>query len=165
MATWSRFEEIEAWQRARELTREIYGCSKTGPFSRDFGLRDQVRDAAISVMSNIAEGFGRRGTQEFLQFLSYACGSSTEVESELYVALDQEYIDLPTFTRLQAQVQRTRYLILGLMEYLRGCGIRGSKYRTDSVREIAPQYETPVPKKKRSAEGKARSQHQKPPNP
>ena len=70
MATLRRFEDFDAWQKARELTREVYGFSKTGPLARDFGLRDQMRRAAVSVMSNIAEGFERGGTAEFLQFLA-----------------------------------------------------------------------------------------------
>ena len=68
MATLRRFEDLEAWQRARELTRDIYRCSKSGAFARDFGLKDQIRRAAVSVMSNIAEGFERGGTAEFAQF-------------------------------------------------------------------------------------------------
>ena len=89
MATIQRFEEIEAWQVARELTRSVYECSKSGSFAKDFALRDQIRRAAISVMSNIAEGFERGGNAEFIQFLSIAKGSAAEVETQLYVALDQ----------------------------------------------------------------------------
>ena len=76
MATFQRFEEIEAWQRARELTKKIYRITREGPFARDFGLRDQIRDASVSMMSNIAEGFERSGTGEFTQFLAIAKGSA-----------------------------------------------------------------------------------------
>ncbi len=79
MATLTRFEEIEAWQKARELTRAVYRSSRIRDFSKDFGLRDQVRRASTSVMSNIAEGFERGGTKEFLQFLAVAKGSAGEV--------------------------------------------------------------------------------------
>ena len=83
MATFKRFEDIEAWQLAREFTAKIYRLSKVPPFSRDFALRDQMRRAAVSVMSNIAEGFERGGTKEFLHFLSIAKGSAGELEAQL----------------------------------------------------------------------------------
>ena len=91
MATFERFEDIEAWQKARELTREIYRVSRQGEFARDFDLRSQIRRAAVSIMSNIAEGFERDGVKEFSQFLSTSTGSAGEVASDLYVALDQGY--------------------------------------------------------------------------
>ena len=82
------FEDLEAWQKARELTREIYVFSKKGSFAKDYGLRDQIRRACVSIMSNIAEGFERNGDKEFFQFVSVAKGSSGEVRAQLYVALD-----------------------------------------------------------------------------
>jgi four helix bundle protein len=88
MRTFQSFEEIEAWQKARTLTREVYVATSEGAFSRDFGLRDQIRRAAVSIMSNIAEGYERSGTGEFVHFLSMAKGSTGEVRSQLYVALD-----------------------------------------------------------------------------
>src|SRR5687767_2491505 len=91
MAKISRFEEIESWKRARMLTHEIYKITSSGTFSRDFALRDQIRRAAISILSNIAEGFERGGDNEFLQFLSVAKGSCGEARAQLYVALDQAY--------------------------------------------------------------------------
>jgi four helix bundle protein len=129
MATLRRFEEIEAWKKARELTREVYRCSKIGAFARDFGLRDQIRRAAVSVMSNIAQGFERGGTAEFAQFLAVSKGSAGEVESQLYVALDQEYISEEQFRSLRQTVVSTKRLIAGLMNYLRRSGIRGAKYK------------------------------------
>jgi four helix bundle protein len=87
-----RFEDIDAWKTARILTSKIYSLSAEGPLSRDFGLRDQLRRAAVSVMSNVAEGFERGGDKEFLQFLSLAKASCAEVRSHLYVALDQAYL-------------------------------------------------------------------------
>jgi four helix bundle protein len=80
MATFQSFEEIEAWQKARGFTREIYAVSNKGAFSKDFGLRDQIRRASVSIMSNIAEGFERGGTREFIQFLSMVKGSSGGVK-------------------------------------------------------------------------------------
>src|SRR6266508_5946862 len=128
MATFQTFEEIEAWQKARELTREIYMVSVRGLFSKDFGLRDQIRRASVSVMSNIAEGFERGGTGEFVQFLSIAKGSAGEVKSQLYVALDQCYIDKETFAQLFALAAETGRMIGGLMIYLHKSKIKGTKY-------------------------------------
>jgi four helix bundle protein len=85
------FEDLNVWKQARQLTQEVYRLTKTEKFLKDFGLRDQIRRAAISVMSNIAEGFERGGNQEFVQFLYVAKASCGEVRSQLYVALDQGY--------------------------------------------------------------------------
>ena len=82
MATVKQFEELTIWQKSRELTKAIYAASNRGAFLKDFGLRDQVRRAAVSIMSNIAEGFERDGTGEFLQFLAMAKGSTGEVRSQ-----------------------------------------------------------------------------------
>jgi four helix bundle protein len=129
MSTFQSFTEIEAWQKARELTFEIYEVTKRAPFSRDFELRGQIRDASVSVMSNIAEGFDRNGTGEFIQFLSVANGSAAEVASQLYVALDQKYITKEEFERLCSLATETGRKIGALMRYLRKSGIRGAKFR------------------------------------
>jgi len=130
MGTFKTFEEIEAWRQARELTRLVYEVSGKGTFGRDFALRDQIRRAAVSVMSNIAEGFGRGGAREFVQFLSVARGSASEVSAQLYVALDQGYVSKECFGQLQEQATRTGSVISGLVRYLRTEGLKGSKYRT-----------------------------------
>ena len=129
MATFKAFEEIEAWQKARELTGKIYSVSNLGSFCKDFGLRDQIRKAAVSIMSNIAEGFERGGTKEFAQFLSVAKGSSGEVRSQLYVALDQDYIQGEAFEHLFRLTTETSRMIAGLMSYLRKSKLKGSKYK------------------------------------
>ena len=129
MATFKRFEDIEAWQKARELTREVYNRSKTGLFSRDFGLRDQMRRASVSVLSNIAEGFERGGTNEFVQFLAIAKGSAGELEAQLYVALDQAYISREEFSSLRKLTTSTKRLLGGLIGYLRQSGMKGTKYK------------------------------------
>ena len=110
MATIQHFEEIEAWQKARELSRAIYACSQGGKFAKDFGLNDQIRRAAVSVMSNIAEGFERGGTSEFSHFLSMAKaeGSVGEIKAQLYVALDQGYINRDQFNSLKVRSTLTR---------------------------------------------------------
>jgi four helix bundle protein len=92
MSTIKRFEDIEAWQKARELVREVYKTCGEGRLSRDFGLRDQLCRAAVSAMSNIAEGFSRNSDKDFAHFLDIAKGSVLEVQSLLYVALDVGYI-------------------------------------------------------------------------
>ena len=129
MAKITRFEEIESWKRARMLTNEIYTITSSGMFSKDFALRDQIRRAAISILSNIAEGFERGGDNEFLQFLSVAKGSCGEARAQLYVALDQAYISTAQFDALSKSANDVSQLISGLMKYLRQSNLRGSKYR------------------------------------
>ena len=92
MPTITRFEEIRSWQTARELTQQIYRISNKAEFSRDFGLRDQIRRAAVSIMSNIAEGFESDTQAQFIRFLGYAKASAGEVRAQLYVALDAGYV-------------------------------------------------------------------------
>ena len=129
MATFKRVEDIEVWQRARVLTREIYRISNLGNFSKDFGLRDQIRRASVSIMSNIAEGFERSGSGEFAQFLSMAKGSSGEVRTQLYIALDQNYVNQADFKRLISDIDEIARMINGLMMYLRETAIKGVKYK------------------------------------
>jgi four helix bundle protein len=129
MATIKQFEDIEGWQQARELTKGVYSCSKSGAFWKDFGLRDQIRRASVSIMSNIAEGFERDGRLEFIQFLAMAKGSAAEVETQLYVAFDQKYIDENQFAALRGQARSTKRLVAGFMKYLRASHIKGQKYK------------------------------------
>ena len=129
MATFQRIEDIEAWQKARGLTNDVYRLTLAGEFARDFPLRDQIRRACISVMSNIAEGFERNGRGEFLQFLSVAKGSVGEVKAQLYIAFDQGYVDKETFEGLIAVCNQVGRMIGGLIEYLRQSKINGAKYR------------------------------------
>ena len=130
MATFTKFEEIQCWQKARELTAKVYDISNRTPFSRDFGLKDQIRRASVSIMSNIPEGFDRGGTAEFIQFLSIAKGSAAEVKCQLYVAADQGYIAEDEFGELSALATQTGSMTAGLITYLRGSGYKGTKYKT-----------------------------------
>jgi four helix bundle protein len=114
MAKITRFEELIAWQKARVLTREIYRISNAGTFGRDFGLRDQIRRASVSVMSNIAEGFERAGRAEFHQLLSIAKGSCGEVRSQLYVALDAGHLDERAFNVLLETTEEVGRIVGGL---------------------------------------------------
>jgi four helix bundle protein len=129
MATFKKFEEIEAWKKARKLTKRVYACSGSGAFAKDFSLRDQIRRASVSIMSNIAEGYDRSGTGEFVQFLPMAKGSAAEVRCQLYVALDQSYITDDTLRELSDLATETGNLIGGLIKYLRQSGIKGAKYK------------------------------------
>jgi four helix bundle protein len=124
----TRFEDIDAWKKGRELSREVYTITRAGEFARDFGLRDQIRRAAVSVMSNIAEGYERDGNAGFRQYLYVAKGSAGEVRSQLYVALDAGYIDEPTFNRLTGLALDATRLIRGFIRYLDQSGMDGPKF-------------------------------------
>jgi len=126
----SKFEDVEAWKLARVLASLVYTCSGTENFGRDFALRDQIRRASISVVSNIAEGFERDGDKEFLQFLSMAKGSCGEVRAQLYLALDQQYISEALFQELTAKAIQLSRVISGLIRYLRQSQLSGKKYKT-----------------------------------
>ena len=128
MASIEKFEDIEAWQKARELTREIYRVTNRGAFAKDFGLRDQIRRASVSIMSNIAEGFGRGGNREFIQFLSMAKGSVSEVQTQLYVAVDAGYLTKGQFQQLYSLSQSTGNLIGGFIRYLTKSANKGVKF-------------------------------------
>src|SRR4030042_6681766 len=123
------FEDLEVWKTARELTNRIYGITANGSFSKDYGLHDQIRRAAVSVMSNIAEGYERGGNQELLQFLSIAKGSCGEVRCQLYVAVDQKYIDNKEGAQLIDYCKKISIMINNFMEYLKRSHFKGPKYK------------------------------------
>ena len=129
MAKITRFEDIESWRKSRELTKSIYRITLKQRFSRDFGLCDPIRRAAVSILSNIAEGFERDGDKEFIQFLSLAKGSCGELRAQLYVALDQQYIDQQEFAVLSNLATEISRMISGLIKYLKQSGMQGRKYR------------------------------------
>ncbi len=114
MSKVERFEDLIAWQKARELTGNIYRITRQGAFAKDFGLSGQIQRAAVSVMSNIAEGFERGGRSEFHQFLSIAKGSCAELRSQLYVALDSGYLDQEGFGHLLAMSEEVGRIVGGL---------------------------------------------------
>ena len=118
MAKIERFEDIQAWQKARELNVKIYNITKNSHFFKDFSLRDQIRRASVSIMANIAEGFGRRSKKEFSNFLNMAHGSAAEVQCHLYVALDLSYINRDDFQELNDKVEEVSKMIQGFMNYL-----------------------------------------------
>ncbi len=122
------FEDFVIWKEARHLSREIYTRSKAPEFSKDFALRDQIRRAVVSIMSNIAEGFERGSNQEFVQFLYIAKGSCGEVRSQLYVAIDQGYVDQKVANNLLTALKLLSVKIKHLIDHLKRSGMRGPKY-------------------------------------
>lgn len=114
-----KFEEIQSWQKARELSQAIYNITRNSELTKDFALRDQLRRSGISVMSNIAEGFARRTNKEFINFLGLAHGSVAELQSQLYIALDQQYISKEQFHAIYCLAEETSKLIQGLAKYLK----------------------------------------------
>jgi len=119
MSTIERFEQIEAWQTARELTQEVYSVSNMGGFAKDFGLRDQMRRAAVSIMSNIAEGFESRTEVLFIEFLGRAKGSAGELRAQFYVAHDAGYISADQLRALQDLCEKSSSQISRFMDYLK----------------------------------------------
>ncbi|GAB4092333.1 four helix bundle protein [Flaviaesturariibacter terrae] len=130
MPTFTRYQDIEAWQIAREICRLVFRLTQKEPFARDFKHKDQINDAAGSIMDNIAEGFGRGGNAEFAQFLEIALGSNNEVESQGTRALDKEYITESDFTELSALTEKERAKLIRLIHYLKSSPIKGPKFRT-----------------------------------
>ena len=129
MAKIEKFEDIEAWKLSRETTKLIYEISSVGSFTRDFALRDQLRRSSVSIMSNIAEGFERDGDKEFINFLSIAKGSCGEARSQLYVALDQNYITQIKFDEIYSKLNDVGRTTAGFMRYLQQSDYRGPKFR------------------------------------
>jgi len=126
------FEDIDMWKKARELVKIIYQMTKNKKFSKDFILTDQIRRAAISVMSNIAEGFERGSNTEFIQFLYIAKGSAGEVRAQLYAALDQEYLSENEFQYTRELCANVSGQISGMINYLKGSQLKGDKFNTET---------------------------------
>jgi four helix bundle protein len=123
-----KIEDMIAWQKAKMLTIEIYKLTNEPLFSKDFGLKDQIRRAAVSVPSNIAEGFGRGGTNEFRNFLSISKGSLDEVKTQLIIAFELGFVDESVKNKLILDIEETTGMIAGLIKYLKNTEIKGSKY-------------------------------------
>ena len=125
----NRFEDLEAWKIARTICGDIYQMTNRGNFSRDFGLRDQIRRSSVSVMANVAEGFERDGDKEFVSFLSIAKASAGEARSLLYVALDQGYISDAEFEAVSSRLVECSRVLSGLLSYLRRSELKGLKFK------------------------------------
>jgi four helix bundle protein len=119
MATFKRFEDILAWQKARQATKLVYEITAEGKFAKDFGLRDQIRRSSVSIMANIAEGYGRRSDKEFSNFLNIAHGSVAETQSHLYVALDLNYLLQDDFNKLYNLFDEDSRMIMSLTQHLK----------------------------------------------
>jgi four helix bundle protein len=132
MATVRRFEELECWQSGRKLKQTIYGFTRRRPFASDFALVSQIRRAAQSVTSNIAEGFERGGNRELIQFLSQSKGSAGEIKDQLYTALDECYVSQKEFALAYDLAEQTTRLIGGFMSYLRRSDKVGPKFVSQS---------------------------------
>jgi len=129
MAKIERFEDIDAWKKARELTKIIYEVTSQGKLASDFSLRDQLRRAAVSIMANIAEGFEREGNKEFRQFLATAKGSAGEVKALLYVAMDAGLTSMEQFQQIRTLSDETSRLLAGFLRYLKTSDKKGSKFQ------------------------------------
>ena len=129
MATIKRFTEIVAWQKGRELVNEIYRLTRAGAFAKDWGLKDQIQRAAVSICSNIAEGFERSGNKEFPHFLWIAKGSTGEVASQLYHAKDNGYIEDAVFEELQERLKLISAMLYNLIQSMRSAPVKGQRYK------------------------------------
>jgi four helix bundle protein len=120
MAKIERFEDLKCWQEARELVKTVYMATGEDPFAKDFSMKDQIRRASISVMNNIAEGFGRFSDKEFIRFLEMSSASACEVKSICYVAMDVNYWSKDIAIEVQNRSEKVKALSLGLVKYLKG---------------------------------------------
>ncbi|SRR5579884_1357285 len=135
------FEDLEVWKESRALAASVYKVTGERGFASDFGLRDQIRRAAVSVMSNIAEGFERGGNAEFIQFLYIAKGSCGEVRSQLYVAKDQSYLSEKEFNELFKSFKRLSVMLNNLIVYLKGSSLKGAKFKKAPPRTMREEME------------------------
>jgi len=129
MATFKKFEDIEVWQKSKLLSKQVISITKYPNFRDDPDLKRQLKKSAGSIMDNIAEGFERGGKKEFHQFLSISKGSAGEIRSQFYRSLDQEFITQKQFTELYNLAEEIGKMLEGLMSYLRGSELRGTKYK------------------------------------
>ncbi|MBU4348212.1 four helix bundle protein [Patescibacteria group bacterium] len=148
MATVKNFEDLICWKKARELTKEIYKAFKN---CRDFGFKDQIQRASVSVISNIAEGFERGTQQEFLNYLFIAKGSAGEVRAQLYVALDIGYLNIETFKYLNGLSSECSRLIQSFSEKVKAGSCRGSQFKhiqkSDPTKDVIKKYAPEVYKR------------------
>jgi len=113
-----KFEDIEAWKEARKMVNRIYKVCSVNVFKRDFSLADQMKRAAVSIMANIAEGYARNGNKEFIRFLFIAKSSAAELQSHLYVAFDQGYIDNEDFQEIYRDLDKIQRMLSNFIKYL-----------------------------------------------
>lgn len=131
MAVAKRFEDLEVWIAAKDASVMIYKITENESLKKDFGLKDQIRRASISVISNIAEGFERNGNKEFIQFLSIAKGSAGEVRAQLYIIKELEFINEEEFTLLNEKVTQVSKMLSGFINYLKQSELKGTKFKSE----------------------------------
>jgi four helix bundle protein len=129
MATFKSFEEITVWQKARILCSKIHTLTTTTDLAKDYKLKDQINGSSGSIMDNIAEGFGRGGNKEFIQFLGISLGSVNECQSQLYRIFDRNYINKTLFDDLYLLCTEIRKMILGLISYIQKTNLKGIKFK------------------------------------
>jgi len=132
MAVAKRFEDLDVWIAAKDASVMIYKITENESLKKDFGLKDQIRRASISIISNIAEGFERNGNKEFIQFLSIAKGSAGEVRAQLYIIKELEFINEEEFTQLNEKVTQVSKMLSGFINYLKQSELKGSKFKVQS---------------------------------
>jgi four helix bundle protein len=132
MPTITRFEEIEAWQTARELAKSIYEFTDEGKFARDFGLKDQIRRAAVSIMSNIAEGYESQTQAQFIHYLGVAKASAGEVRAQLYISRDVNYLTAEQLSQLFQMAEKASRQISRFISYLESHPQRPHQLKEDS---------------------------------
>lgn len=123
------FEDLKVWQKSRLLCKEVFDLITTGKFAKDFALIDQINRSSGSVMDNIAEGFGRMGNKEFINFLTYSYSSALECKSQLYRAFDRNYISNEKSDEMSALIEEIKKMINALITYLRNSDLRGLKFK------------------------------------
>ncbi len=136
MAKIDRFEDLDVWQKARQLAHAIHLKTCEGSFSKDFSLRDQINRSSGSIIDNIAEGFEREGRREFIQFLSYSKASAAEVRSQLYRAKDRNHINENEFKDLLTQTEAIGKMLGGFMNHLKKSDIKGLKFKISEPENI-----------------------------
>ena len=129
MASFTRFEDIRVWQKSRLLCHNIYQISNNSDLRKDYKLKDQINGSSGSVMDNIAEGFGRGGNTEFIQFLEISHASACETQSQLYRVMDRKYIQQEVFEELYNLVDEIKKMILSLIKYLQSSEFKGPKFK------------------------------------
>lgn len=136
-----RFEDMKIWQMGRRLVSLVYELTRKKEFAADFGLKDQIRRSAVSIPSNVAEGFERSGNKELIYFLYIAKGSAGELRTQLLIALDLKYVSEKEWSKLNEIIEEIGRMIQGFINYLRNSGYNGEKFKSPIVKEPESEYE------------------------
>lgn len=140
MAKINRYEDLKVWQVGMTLVKAVYELTMAAEFARDFGLKDQIRRSAVSIPSNIAEGFERNGNREFVHFLYIAKGSAGELRTQLLIAFELAYISKEQYDKINIEVTTLGAMLFNLIDYLKNSGYQGNKYYPTKVSEPEMDY-------------------------